>query len=343
MGLCQICERPKGKNLQNVNENNICDCPLYWEKFNNEIDEIYCKSVDNSVDNSDYKPSKLIISTLSSNFKLCEPELQVYNKKNNISFIDLEFLKNNFKLKKNRKIVYDPDSKGNKNIKTTKRGNDIRRFYNQATITLHLPIGKNVSVKIFPNGSAQMTGCPNLLSVLNIVQLIKKIMLETTDKNGNYCIKNIKDLKIRDLKIDLINSNFDTGINIKQEILTHILNENHEWLEGRDEDYDPNVMNWVPDKESIYSLVPVKHSNNSIIAKYGSEKYQGINLKYKTSNLIFDNKKKIEKNVEISILIFKSGKIIITAARNPSDLNEGYFFINNVIRKYKKYIDLKIF
>ena len=53
-------------------------------------------------------------------------------------------------------------------------------------------------------------------------------------------------------------------------------------------------------------------------------RYPGINVKYPSS---------IEKDKQISLLIFRSGSIIITGAKYIQDIAESYSFITNVITK----------
>ena len=51
-------------------------------------------------------------------------------------------------------------------------------------------------------------------------------------------------------------------------------------------------------------------------------RYPGINLKFPSI---------IEKDKQISLLIFRSGSIIITGAKNIKDISESYIFITNLI------------
>ena len=67
-----------------------------------------------------------------------------------------------------------------------------------------------------------------------------------------------------------------------------------------------------------------------IISRYDPGSYPGINIKYYLTPCHLGRK--------ISIFIFKSGKIIITAAKNLKELNKGYYFINEILEKHKNEI-----
>jgi TATA-box binding protein (TBP) (component of TFIID and TFIIIB) len=68
--------------------------------------------------------------------------------------------------------------------------------------------------------------------------------------------------------------------------------------------------------------------NHSLSATFSPlSRYPGINLKYPSSS---------DENKQISLLIFRSGSIIITGAKNANDVANSYSFITKVICEHSK-------
>jgi TATA-box binding protein (TBP) (component of TFIID and TFIIIB) len=79
-------------------------------------------------------------------------------------------------------------------------------------------------------------------------------------------------------------------------------------------------------KQEILKNILVK--NYSLSATFSPlSRYPGINLKINS---------KIEPGKQVSLLIFRSGSIIITGAKNAKDVADCYLFIVGVISKYSK-------
>lgn len=99
-----------------------------------------------------------------------------------------------------------------------------RNFYNQVTIIVNDGNNNKMNVKLFKNGSIQMTGCKKISSVIwGLSQLFEVLSNGVGDKHyaEPYIFLDIKN--IRDFKIVMINSNFDIGIRINREKLFEIL------------------------------------------------------------------------------------------------------------------------
>jgi TATA-box binding protein (TBP) (component of TFIID and TFIIIB) len=90
----------------------------------------------------------------------------------------------------------------------------------------------------------------------------------------------------------------------------------------------PNIKNpegWCLKQELLKNIL-VK--NYSVSATFSAlSRYPGINLKINSL---------VEKDKQISLLIFRSGSIIITGSKNAKDIVNCYSFIVNVISKYSK-------
>lgn len=196
---------------------------------------------------------------------------------------------------------------GDCNDKTTNRSLILKRtklqknkkkksFYNQVTIIIRLPDIKikDMNVKLFSNGSIQMTGCKSIesfFSVLSYVFSELKIVKCVVDfKNQqviekrfvtNFDILDIDNLK--NIKICMINSNFSMGFNIDRDRLQELLTK-----DGYESYYDAIL-------------------------------HACVNIKYEHADKI------------ISIFVFESGAIIITGARNCNQINDAYKFINKYL------------
>jgi hypothetical protein len=77
-------------------------------------------------------------------------------------------------------------------------------------------------------------------------------------------------------------------------------------------------------KQDLLKKILVNNYNTSATFSPLS-RYPGINVKKKSL---------IENNKPVSLLIFRSGSIIITGAKDIIDINDSYNFIVNVIRNY---------
>ena len=174
---------------------------------------------------------------------------------------------------------------------------------------------KIVSVKIFPNGKFQIAG---LVSIESCAYIMRKIY----NKIYPY-INNKETSKIINPKIVMINSGFKINFLIDLIKLCKILS-------------NINIEN----KSSI-------NEGAFISITYQPIKYPAINTKYLTSHYIEDYynhkynhglKKKYKKN--ISILIFRSGSIIITGGNNIEDYFKTYEHFLNIINLNLKKIKI---
>ena len=182
-----------------------------------------------------------------------------------------------------------------------------KNFYNQVTIIVNYNEMCKFNVKLFKNGSLQLTGCKNISSVIWILSKLFDKLREPyiTDNSETiryaepYIFMNIYDLY--DLKIAMINSNFDIGFNIDREkLFTNLISDGHECI------YDPS-------------------------------RHAGVNIRY----TILQNSPDLKTQLEFtpSIFVFEKGSIIITGARNYMQIISCYKFINQyLITNYKKIV-----
>jgi TATA-box binding protein (TBP) (component of TFIID and TFIIIB) len=198
------------------------------------------------------------------------------------------------------------------NIHTKKKKLSTKVFFNQVTILMRPTnnVERNyINIKVFKNGSLQMTGCKDMDDFNNVVHTLIKLLIKGTDitRNGitrhlNYITKP-DTIGLYDTKIRMINSNFQFRYKIYRERLSQLLVEHHN--------------KYTKDNEIGY--VEHKYSSNS--------SHSCVNIKFK-----------YDENKNPSIFVFQTGSIIITGAKNLQHIIASYNFIQKIIAKYKQQI-----
>ena len=173
-----------------------------------------------------------------------------------------------------------------------------RCFVNQITMEIRVNTEKKINIKIFRNGSFQMSGCKSIDDcniILNklITRLKTTLAIRENDKFVDVpFLEDLTDEEIRvhGFKIDMINSNFSVGYNINRDSLFNILKNKN--VNCR---YEP----------LIHACVNIK------LPKYDND------LNIKTP----------------SIFVFQSGNIIITGARNKDQIINSYNYIMTILNE----------
>lgn len=236
-------------------------------------------------------PNNLKISTLSA---CCKLNVDIY-------------LENMFKYSKLDsknicKIKYGKKYRGLNPEKSKKKKNS-KEFFNQLTIEIYSENSdKNINIKIFKNGSLQMSGCKSTedcIIVLNkLIMYLKKTyaLIENniiTEKPFCVLSEGNDNIIISNFKVILINSNFQVPFLIKRDELYNILIKDN--INCR---YEP----------CIHACVNIKYSENN-----NGEK-------------------------PISIFVFQSGNIIITGAKEVSKIINAYNYIKEILNDNIKQI-----
>jgi TATA-box binding protein (TBP) (component of TFIID and TFIIIB) len=198
------------------------------------------------------------------------------------------------------------------------------RFFNQVTAYIKLSSDRYINVKIFKNGSLQMTGikktneCNIIINKL-LMEIINPINTNSivpypantilpefmqTPEEPNTMLKFLEvtnidapvlaNLKITDFNIRMINSNCKVPFKINRDILFQLLKKDK--VKCR---YDPNS-------------------------------HACVNIRYE-----------ITGNDKVSIFVFQSGSIIITGGKTIADINLGYNYIMGIISKHYEAIKKK--
>lgn len=187
------------------------------------------------------------------------------------------------------------------------------KFYNSLIFNWHTKYQYKtvVSVKIFPNGKVQIAGLSNIKSCAYIIRKVH-------NKCKDFYLKS-ETAKITNVKIAMINSDFK---------VTDILN--------------------LTKMCEILSYNTVKTNGNFLNVVYQPIKYPAINTKFICDENLqdynehiykFSHKKKYDKT--ISILIFRSGSIIITGGNNIENYLNVYKYILNLINFNNKNLFIK--
>ena len=207
-------------------------------------------------------------------------------------------------------------NKGVNNKKFSKKKRESRKyFYNQVTIHLFNSLKANhrVNVKVFNNGTIQMTGVNSdkigettiktLIEELN--QLSNEDIFETNEIQSVGCLETV-----------LINSDFDIHNKINRESLHRLIIQN-----GYLSSFEP----------CTYPGVNIKYYHNPLKKNFGiCDCDKPCNGKGK------DNTCK-----KITVAVFKSGKIIITGGRSKNNIQTAYEFITEFIDENSEEILVK--
>jgi len=192
-----------------------------------------------------------------------------------------------------------PSKRANANLKKKENCNN---FYNSITLivrvnegpTQNINLEPKINIKLFKNGSLQMSGCKNidnvnkvLVKVINRLKQVKGRLEDGEIKEITF-VEELDKLGIYNFKIDMIYCNYRISIQIDREKL-------HELL-----------------KKKKVKCIYEPCSRACVIIKYTPD----------IENV--DNK-------EVSIFIFKKGNIIITGARSKGQVIESYNYINNIL------------
>jgi len=240
--------------------------------------------------NTNIMPQNLSICTISTSGSLnCKLNLENISNYMNLYYKDIISIKYNKKIRS-----LDP-----KYIEKHKKKN--KKFNNQLTLVIIISFNKNkkgsyncINVKLFSNGSFQMTGCKSIYDAnIAINKLINRLSHNIAIFNKTYNVIEDKpyiklndiylnDIKVCNFKVDMINTNFNVDYKINRQ----------------------NFYNYLKKYEIRCSYNPAIHSC--------------VNIKYK-----FNNK-------DISILVFQTGSILITGAKTIEEIEPAYNYINQI-------------
>ena len=179
-----------------------------------------------------------------------------------------------------------------------------RVFYNQVSLAVMVKSKKEkpINIKLFTNGSIQMTGCK---SIENVVDVVEKVF------NELQVIKAIIDKNTMTI-VDkpFVNEYSKLHLNFIDNIIIGMINSNFKY---------PTKI----DRLKLFNLL----QSESFDSKYEPSNHACVNVKHQC----------IDKT--ISIFVFEKGPIVITGAKNCVHILSGYNFINKyLLTNHKKIV-----
>jgi TATA-box binding protein (TBP) (component of TFIID and TFIIIB) len=242
-----------------------------------------------------------LVCSLGTNIHLYNLSRYVHLDENGIAFV--KYGKRNDPAT-NRTIIY---------IKPKKKQSK-KAFFNQITILmkpLNNPERNHMNIKVFKNGSLQITGCKCMEDFYDVVDrliiILKKGVYIKKDKHSQkthrkFIVDN-NIIAINNIKVKMINSNFSVNFEMDRKKLDNLIKQHH------DIDTFDKELGYIESKLSA------------------SEKHSCVDIKYR-----YD-----DDNVT-SIFIFSTGSVIITGAKNFIQIIGAYIYVNRIIDKYKPQI-----
>lgn len=178
-----------------------------------------------------------------------------------------------------------------------------KSFYNQCSLKIWSIHKKGyVNLKIFINASLQITGCKSISDFVYILDRLFKFL-----KNAYHFDKEKKIFE----KINFVEDENSLIFENVKDINIAMINS------------DFSIDNKI-NRENLFQYL----KQNKIYAIFDPIRHACINIKYQY------NEHKI-----VSILVFGSGKIIITGANNSDQIIKSYYFISKILETEKNIID----
>lgn len=257
----------------------------------------------------DNLPNGVSISTMCCSAKIGS-EINIENVQNYLQLNKNDVLTVKMNDQKIRTLL--EQKKKNKRKKVGTKKNKTQKFYNQITVVIRINHGettnindeKTINVKLFKNGSIQMSGCKRIEEVNNV---INKLTYRLKEKKGRKIddkiehisfVEDANSINVTDFKIDMINSNYQVNLQI--------------------------------DRSKFYRLLLMK----KISASYEKCIRACVIIKYCPP---IDN----PDQKEISIFIFQKGNIIITGAKSRNQVTSAYNHLNKILIEHADEISKK--
>lgn len=199
-------------------------------------------------------------------------------------------------------------SSNNKDFVITKRGKIKKTFFNQ--ITLNYRDISTKSIKIFSNGKIQITG---LTSIIESNIVFKNLCDWINECNATTTSLNDKLIEITDIKIGMINSNFNIKRGIDLQMVQNTLNNDDNFYSRYDPDSYPAIN--IKYKDILAISIFIFGSGNIVIT--GSKTLKDIQVVYNVINTLLKSSDTHYKDVKGKV---KKNECIITYGYNLKQL-----------------------
>jgi TATA-box binding protein (TBP) (component of TFIID and TFIIIB) len=174
-------------------------------------------------------------------------------------------------------------------------------FFNQLTVEVRLNPQRKINIKLFRNGSLQMSGCKSvndcnivLNKLLTRITKVKARIVNNKIREVKF-VENPKDINITDFRIIMINSGFRVDYNI--------------------------------DRQKLYDILEDQNVN----CKYEPRTHACVNIKHTDTAIDWKTKELVDK--DISIFVFESGSILITGSNCVEHIANAYEYITQVLEE----------
>lgn len=193
----------------------------------------------------------------------------------------------------------------------------------------------NLSLFIFKNGSFKITGIKKNENIVYVVRFVDKMMKKSGCVN---VIDNTQKCIMQDVRICMINTNYNIGLNVNQSKLNEILNQDCYSLEKSE---TGAIVSCVLDKE-VHQGVNIKIVHRKLMEREMKQinKKQLLLKKPTTERKTKDKpiKKLLTRKgreklpYEVTALVFKSGSIILTGGKSDKEISFAYQYLNSLIQ-----------
>lgn len=209
-----------------------------------------------------------------------------------------------------------------------------KRFDNQITVIIKNKVDniiESTNIKIFKNGNLQLAGVKNETHGSKVLNFVVAFFQEQSLKN--QIVDFIENIKITNYKIQLINSDFRVGFNIKREKLFKIIQNEYKNIYSS---YEPCIypgvkIQYTNDKKSTKKTTIAVFRSGCVIVT-GAQKLEDTESAYNfIKQLLIDNKNNIEMNQLLSETNEDTTKIIKKIKQRNIILPEGYVLENHII------------
>lgn len=208
-------------------------------------------------------------------------------------------------------IVYSEFGRESKGVPVRKRPvapvEGKKSFDNQVTVILRMKDGYYPNVKLFRNGSIQMTGVRTEADGHVVVDQIVREVRRIAQEHDPDIVGDIHELKGDKFAIRMINSDFGFPFKIRRKNLHQLLIS--------------------PMYQNACSFQPLTYPGVKLQYYWNQQNKGGV---CKCENACYGTGKGECKKVTVSI--FDSGKVLITGANSFDQVNEAYGYICNVVR-----------
>lgn len=306
--------------------------------------------IDTTLFNPTDIPSDIYVSTICCTCKFREINIDITNIYEHLELLDEDIITIKHRL-------------AHRTINPNYRYKETKKiFQNQLTMEVRPYPERRINVKLFTNGSIQMSGCKSLDNI-NIVlnKLIKRLqeekVIEESEVSKKRIIKYIdkSQIVVTDFKINMINCNFEIPYKICTKKLHRLLviilmmlkERTNGNVEVKPSKYSKTRKKLT--KKTIENENKLRETWNTIDFDERSRLTNDIYLEKIDESLLecrFDPGRHAGVNIKIrnnenvgkavSIFVFQSGKIIITGAKNHEDINIAYRYITYFLRRFSK-------